>query len=90
MSLNDTFRQMRMFSSELNRFNDNLRGSMNDLQQNHDRLSPLWQDNMRQDYDSQWREFDEMMKHYLQREAPAYSQFLDAKLKALSRYLGHR
>ncbi|MBP0013399.1 MAG: hypothetical protein J7525_09825 [Roseofilum sp. SID3] len=81
---------MRIFYSELNRFNDNLRSSMNDLQKNHDRVSPLWQDDMRKEYDRQWQEFDEMMKNYLQREAPAYSQFLDQKLQDLARYLGHR
>jgi uncharacterized protein YukE len=90
MSMNDTFREMRNFHAELGRFNSQLQGSMNDLQANHDLVSPLWQDDMRKDYDSQWREFDEMMKNYLNREGPAYVQFLDQKLQALSRYLGHR
>jgi len=90
MSMNDTFREMQNFHRELVRFNENLRASMNDLQNNHDQVSPLWQDDMRQEYDAQWREFDETMKNYLKREAPAYSQFLSKKLQALSRYLGGR
>jgi hypothetical protein len=90
MSMNDTFREMQNFHRELVRFNENLRASMNDLQKNHDQVSPLWQDDMRKEYDAQWREFDEIMKNYLKREAPAYSQFLSKKLQDLSRYLGRR
>ena len=90
MSMNDTFREMRNFHAELGRFNDQLKASMGDLQSNHERVSPIWQDDMRKDYDSQWQEFDEMMKRYLRREGSAYVQFLDQKLQALSRYLGHR
>lgn len=88
MSLNDTFREMRHFHAELSRFNDQLQGSMSDLQANHDRVSPIWKDDMRKDYDSQWREFDEMMKGYIKREGPVYVQFLDQKLRSLARYLG--
>ncbi len=87
MSMNDTFREMKNFHDELRRFNENLKSSMTDLQKNHDQVSPLWQDDMRKDYDSQWREFDEMMKNYLQREGPDYVQFLDRRLKALAGYL---
>jgi uncharacterized protein YukE len=82
--MNDTFREMKNFHDELRRFNQNLQSSMNDLQNNHDQVSPLWQDDMRKEYDAQWREFDEMMKNYLNREAPAYTQFLDKKLKSFS------
>ena len=87
MSLNDTFREMKNFHNELSRFNENLRSSMSDLHKNHDQVSPLWQDDMRKEYDSQWREFDEMMKNYTNREGPAYVQSLDQKLKALAGYL---
>ena len=90
MSMNDTFREMRNFHSELRRFNEQIGASMNDLESNHDRVSPIWQDDMRKEYNSQWQDFDEMMKRYLGREGPAYEQFLDQKLRALSRYLGYR
>ena len=88
--MNDTFREMRNFQQELEQFNDGLRGSMGDLQSKHERVSPIWQDDMRQEYDFQWRELDEMMKYYLQRESIGYSQFLDRKLQSLARYLGYR
>jgi uncharacterized protein YukE len=90
MSMNDTFREMRNFHQELARFNDGLRGTMTELQSRQDRVSPIWQDDMRQEYDLQWRELDEMMKHYLSKESIGYSQFLDRKLQSLARYLGYR
>lgn len=90
MSMNETFHQMKAFHAELRQFNDQLTASMSDLQSNHDRVAPIWQDDMRKDYDARWAEFDEKMKYYLSREGPAYVQFLDQKLRALSQYLGHR
>jgi uncharacterized protein YukE len=90
MSMNDTFREMRNFHAELTKFNDQLGASMKDLQSNHDHVNPLWQDDMRKEYDSHWRELDEMMKNYLTREGPNYSNFLAKKLQDLARYLGHR
>ncbi|MBW4635884.1 MAG: hypothetical protein KME30_29590 [Iphinoe sp. HA4291-MV1] len=90
MSLDETFRQMQKFHAELSRFNDMLLASTRNLQAYHDKVSPLWQDEMRREYDSQWEEFDEMMKQYLSRTAPNYTQFLDAKLRDLGRYLRGR
>jgi uncharacterized protein YukE len=90
MSLDDTFRQMQKFHSSLSRFNDLLLASMRELQANHDKVSPFWQDEMRREYDSQWQEFDEMIKQYLSRTAPNYVQFLDAKLRDLGKYLHGR
>ncbi|WP_044205403.1 hypothetical protein [Coleofasciculus chthonoplastes] len=90
MSLDDTFREMQRFHTELRKFNDMLGASMRDLQVNHDKVSPHWQDEMRRDYDAQWREFDEMMKRYMNRDGPNYVRFLDEKLRHLSRYLRGR
>ena len=90
MSMDDTFREMQRFHTELRKFNDMLGVSMKELQANHDKVSPHWQDEMRRDYDAQWREFDEMMKRYMNREGPNYVRFLDEKLRHLSRYLRGR
>lgn len=87
MSMDDTFREMQRFNAELRKFNEQLQGSMRDLQNHHDQVSPIWQDEMRKEYDSQWQEFDDMMKRYLTREGPNYVQFLDKKIGDLSRYL---
>lgn len=91
MSMNDTFREMVNFHRELEHFNGHMHVSMSDLQANHDRVYPLWKDDdMWREYNSQWQEFDDMMKNYLRREGPAYERFLAEKLQSLSRYLGHR
>ncbi len=90
MSLDDTFRHMQKFHAELSRFNDMLLASMSDLHAHHDQVSPLWQDEMRRDYDSRWQKFDEMMKQYLNRTGRSYIQFLDTKLRDLSKYLRGR
>lgn len=87
MSLDDTFVQMGHFARELELFNQHLKVSMQDLQTNHDRVSPLWQDAMRREHDAQWREFDEMIKNYLARESKEYEEFLASKLRSLHGYL---
>jgi uncharacterized protein YukE len=87
MSMDDQYQQMQIFARTLSDFNEHLGASVNDLQRNHDNVSPLWRDQMRREYDAVWGPFEEKMKHYLEREAPNYEDFLDIKLKALKRYL---
>jgi uncharacterized protein YukE len=87
MSLDEQFEQMRYFAQALEEFNERLRVSVTDLTNKHDTISPLWQDSFRRKYDAEWNEFEERMKAYIQREAPAYAQFLDDKLKHLYAYL---
>ena len=87
MSLDDTFREMKRFSDELTRFNDKLKSSQLDLDSKHETVSPLWQDEMRREYDAEWNYFREILKNYLSRESPRYELFLETKLKHLSQYL---
>ena len=87
MSMDKTYEKMKTFHAELSQFNGSLQASMQDLQAKHDTVSPLWRDEMRRQYDSQWREFDEMMKRYLKKDGPEYVRFLDSKLRALAQYL---
>lgn len=87
MSMDDQFEQMQYFRDALMRFNEQLRGSMTDLERQHENVSPHWQDEMRRQYDSQWQPLDSMMKHYLNVEAPSYVEFLSIKIHALGRYL---
>ncbi len=87
MSLDEQFEQMHHFSQALESFNERLRISMTDLTDRHEAVSPIWQDSFRRTYDMEWNPFEEHMKMYLQREALAYSQFLETKLKYLQAYL---
>lgn len=87
MSMDDQYQQMKIFATTLSDFNEHLGASVNDLRRNHDNVSPLWQDQMRREYDAVWGPFEEMMRHYLERESPNYVEFLSIKLHALKRYL---
>lgn len=90
MSMDEQYEQMRIFASTLSAFNEHLRASVADLQAQHDDISPLWQDSMRRDYDSQWLPLAQHMRSYLTQQGPAYEQFLRDKLHALEAYLyGH-
>jgi hypothetical protein len=86
-TMNDQFEQMRLFQDALIRFNDQLGGSMRELERRHDYVSPHWQDDMRKEYDRQWSPLSDIMKRYLNRESRAYVEFLSIKLHALGRYL---
>lgn len=87
MSMDDTYVQMQNFERNLRSFNEHLKSSLNELQAQHDNVSPHWQDEMRKHYDSVWGPFLETMKHYVASEGPSYVEFLNIKLHALRRYL---
>ena len=87
MSMDEQYAEMRRFRDALNRFNEQLRGSMRDLQAQHDKVNRYWQDSMRRTYDAQWEPLDQQMKHYLEREGPGYLDFLSRKIRSLEGYL---
>lgn len=86
-NMNDQYEQMRIFRDALIRFNEQLGGSMRELESRHDHVSPHWQDDMRKEYDRQWEPLQAIMKRYLTRESRAYVEFLSIKIHALERYL---
>lgn len=87
MSMDDTFAELQYFRIALERFNEQLRTSMNDLEQKHSNVSPHWQDEMRKTYDASWEPFHENMNRYINSQAPTYEQFLTEKINSLRRYL---
>lgn len=87
MSMDETFVQMVNFERTLRAFNEHLKSSLNELQTQHDNVSPHWRDEMRKHYDSTWGPFLETMKHYVESEGPDYVEFLNIKLVALGGYL---
>lgn len=87
MSMDEQYAEMRRFSDALNRFNQHLKNSMKDLEAQHDYVNPHWQDTMRQTYDLHWEPLDQQMKYYLDREGPAYLEFLKHKIRSLEGYL---
>jgi predicted HTH domain antitoxin len=88
--MNSLLTQMQRFRDELMRFNEQLRSSFNALELQHDAVSPLWQDEFRDEYDLIWDRLDHEMKEYLNREGLNYEEFLDRKIVKLNDYLGGR
>ena len=87
MSLDDQYEEMQKFLNGLITFNEGLKASLVELQTQHDHVSPLWQDEMRRNYDKIWGPFQDVMKHYVASEGPGFVEFLSIKLRTLGRYL---
>ena len=90
MSLDETAERMMIFHRALERFNERLNASCQDVQRQHEAISPIWQDEFRRRYDATWGIFDESMKRYLAKERPAYEYFMNQKLRAREGYLHGR
>jgi uncharacterized protein YukE len=87
MSMDEQYAEMRRFRDAMGRFNQHLKDSMHDLKAQHDYIHPYWQDEMRRTYDASWEPLEEQMKQYLEREGPAYLDFLSRKIRSLEGYL---
>lgn len=87
MSMDEQYAEMRRFRDALSRFNQHLIDSMQDLKAQHDYVNPHWRDEMRRTYDLHWEPLDQQMKQYLEREGPAYLDFLSRKIRSLEGYL---
>lgn len=90
MSMDEVNRRMSDFLKELERFNEIMKSSIQDVHSNHEKVNPHWQDEMRRQYDAQWREFDEFMKRYLSADSKKYEEFLRRKKRLLKQYLQGR
>ncbi|MBZ0297956.1 MAG: hypothetical protein K8L99_35715 [Anaerolineae bacterium] len=90
MSMNEQYEQLQRFARELDNFNRSLAASMRELEEQHDIVSPLWQDDMRQSYDREWIPLKETMDRYVQVDSARYMDFLKSKIRMLERYLHGR
>jgi uncharacterized protein YukE len=87
MSMDDQYREMARFRDALDDFNQRLQSSLNALDEHHEAVQPLWQDDMQAEYDQMWSPLHEAIERYAERDAPAYASFIERKLKHLRRYL---
>lgn len=87
MSMNDVHHAMHRFEAELDQFNKELGLSIQQIQQMHERLKPLWRDQMRVDYDTTWKRLEEAMLAYLNLTAPENLEDMTGKQLATRRYL---
>lgn len=88
MSMDELYKQMLMFARSLETFNTQLQTSWKDLQQKHDALTLLWQnDEFHKAYNAQWEPFRASLERYLRHDAPQYMRFLNEKIKHLGQFL---
>jgi hypothetical protein len=85
--MDEQLAQMERFQGDLRTFNERLSAAARELLAAHERLSPLWDDSFRREYDALYLPFAERLDRYRAREAPAFEQFLAEKSAALRRYL---
>ncbi len=90
MSMDDVYIRAQELSRSLEQFNHDLKGAMAEVDRSHERVSPLWDDAMRRDYDRKWIPLEEEMKEYNRQVGPQYMNFLIQRLYHLNSYLhGH-
>ena len=87
MSLDDTFDRMRAFEAALERFDEALRGSLENLSARHADAEALWQDAFAREYAAVWLPLAEGLQHWCRHEGPQYREFVGGKLRALAHYL---
>ena len=87
MSMDDVMQTMRAFEEQLEMFNERLCQSISELQEHHDAVSPLWQDEMRKEYNVKWLPLEEAMESYRTIIGPAYVEVLLTKIRHLRGYL---
>ena len=85
--MDDVFSTMNIFEQELEGFNERLKASFNDSKKYHELVDPIWDDNMRREYDSTWLQLEESMNQYLSADGEGYVQVLIEKLNAIRGYL---
>lgn len=85
--MDEQYYAMQNFKGWLIRFNEALQSSVAELEAEHDKVAPYWQDEWRKEYDAIWGPFEETMKRYIGSDGPNYVEFLNIKSEALRRYL---
>lgn len=86
-SLDEVFDQMRLFQRALQEFNAEVRASAAALNKSHEEVSALWRDEASLRYRQAYEPLAQSLDQYLQNSAPRFENFLDSKVRQLSRYL---
>jgi len=86
-SLDEVFEQMRLFQRTLGEFNEEVRTSASALAKSHEEVCGLWRDETSLRYRQAYEPLAQSLDEYLRSGAPRFENFLDAKVRQLSRYL---
>lgn len=87
MSMDDVYQTMNVFEQELEGFNERLKASFDDLHKYHEMVDPMWDDEMRKEYDTKWLQLEEKMTQYVSVEGGSYVDVLIEKTNAIRGYL---
>lgn len=87
MGMDEVYQTMVRFEEELEKFNLSVQNSFKEIGQNHEKVSPLWDDSMERDYKKRWNPLEESMKTYITKDGASYVEILLHKVSAIKRYL---
>lgn len=85
--MDDVYERCQVLEKELEQFNTSLNNSFEAVQRSHTKVSPLWDDSMRREYDRTWKPLEDAMIDYNRRTGPQYVQLLLERLRYLRSYL---
>jgi hypothetical protein len=85
--MDHVFERAQVLERELQNFNQRLGNAFDQLEQSHARVSPLWDDSMRREYDKSWKPLNDAMHDYIKRTGPRYVEVLIERLRHLKSYL---
>lgn len=86
-TMDELHEQMQYFNNVLQRFQDSLEVSLNDLRSSHEVVDPHWQDEARRHYELQYGPLREMLQRYVTQQGPDYLRFIQEKIRFIDRYL---
>ncbi len=91
MSANDLAITGMVFLEKLEDFNNLVRITFEtDVEQSHDKVSPMWQDDMRREYDTIWQPLKEQMEDYIRIIGPSHVETIRPRMEALLEYLNNK
>lgn len=90
MSMTELDAELRNFIARLEVFNERVARHWDIMQQAYEHASELWplDDATRRDFENQWGELADVLRHYRERQGQQYVSFLLWKKRALDRYFG--
>ncbi len=87
MSANELANAGLQFLDRLEAFNDTLRADIEGVRDTKEKLSQIWNDTVREQFDTYWIPLQEEMQNYLDNIGPNHVETLKPRLEALIQYL---
>ncbi|GAB6041854.1 hypothetical protein [Endothiovibrio diazotrophicus] len=86
-NMDEALERLQAFERVLDQFNQELRSSVDDLQQSHANVSPYWNDTMGREYYSRWSPLEQTMRQYYDVIVPNYVEVMQKKIHAIRAFL---